>query len=594
MHLRRTPEVLLALTAAVALLIPAGCAKKRDSVTNPRSGPAADFSATPVSGDRPLDVDFTDQSIAGTSTITSFLWSFGDGGQSTEHNTGHLYASPGTYTVSLTVTTAEGSDTKTKANLITVSNGPGTSPPNAAFMATPTGGVAPLDVSFTDQSSPGSSTISSWSWKFGDGGGSPDRNPTHRYLANGTYTCSLTVTTSVGSDTEAKPGYITVSQAPVPPTAEFSGSPLGGRAPLTVQFTDQSATGSAGITQWTWTFGDGATSTLRNPSHTYAAEGSYPVSLTVTTTVGTDSKTKPGYITVTGAAVPPTAEFSGTPTSGAAPLAVNFTDRSTPGTSPITSRSWTFGDGGTSTSTNPSHNYAAPGNYDVSLTVTTADGQNTQSKPAYIKVCQTPVADFSGTPTVGVAPLLVQFTDHSTGGATSWSWDFGDGGTSTSQSPSHVYNALGIYAVSLTVRNACGVNTTTKAAYVTVVDACPNPIYSIARAYWTNIVDTNGDGYRTSGRLYWDANVTLTCTKSVFAKTFYRASGDTTWIPAGQSVCYTINGTNSFDVQYNIISGLPRNCYDFRIVLFECSGATEQAVRGPGDDVDLTNQCFEP
>src|SRR2546422_5514468 len=100
MQPRRAPLALLAATA-LAILIPAGCAKK-DSVTNPKTGPTASFSALPLTGNRPLDVDFTNTSVAGTSAITSVLWSFGDGTTSAAISTGHLYGSAGTYSVSLT------------------------------------------------------------------------------------------------------------------------------------------------------------------------------------------------------------------------------------------------------------------------------------------------------------------------------------------------------------------------------------------------------------------------------------------------------------------------------------------------------------
>jgi len=81
----------------------------------------------------------------------------------------------------------------------------------------------------------------------------------------------------------------------VPPTADFSGNPTSGYAPLTVDFTDLS-TGSP--TSWDWSFGDTGTSTAQNPSHDYTAVGSYTVALTATNAEGSDTETKPDYITV--------------------------------------------------------------------------------------------------------------------------------------------------------------------------------------------------------------------------------------------------------------------------------------------------------
>jgi len=597
MRSRRAPLEFF-LLAVVALLVPFGCSKK-DSPTAPKVGPVANFVAAPTAGNIPLDVDFTNQSTSGSSAITSVLWDFGDGTTSTANSTTHLYGSPGTYSVSLRVTTADGTDRRTRDDYIVVGNGPGSTPPNAAFTAAPTAGSPPLMVNFTDQSSAGSSPITGWSWDFGDGGTSTLQNPSHTFNANGQYTVALSVTTSVGTDTGTKTNYIVVSPAPVPPTAQFSGTPTDGVIPLTVSFTDQSAPGSAAITSRSWTFGDGAQSTLQNPSHTYTTAGTYTVALTVTTSAGSNTNTKTGYVTARPTPVGPTAQFSGTPRSGSAPLDVQFTDQSVPGTSPISGWSWTFGDGGTSTATNPAHTYASPGSYNVALTVTTQDGQNTNTKTSYITPCATPATAFTGAPTSGAAPLNVTFTDLSTGAPTGWLWTFGDGATSTAQSPSHVYTNPGTYNVSLTTTNACGSDTNTKAGYITAQDPCPNPTYSVVSALWDTRKDVKpppiGNGFQESARLRWNADVSPTaCARSVFAKIYYRLLGDSAWTFQGQSTCYTITDSRTGDLGSFTVSGLPMGCYDFRIVLFECNGTAEKAVLDPSGDPDLTLQCFEP
>ena len=170
------------------------------------------------------------------------------------------------------------------------------------------------------------------------------------------------------------------------PTAAFTGTPTSGCAPLTVNFTDQS-TGE--ITGWAWTFGDGGTSDLQNPSHTYTSVGSYTVTLTVTGPSGSDIETKSNYISALGA---PTANFVGSPTSGGAPLTVNFTDQSTGSPS---GWSWTFGDGGTSTAKNPSRVYNSAGLYTVTLTASNACGSDGETKVDYINVTEQPVMHVS-------------------------------------------------------------------------------------------------------------------------------------------------------------------------------------------------------
>ena len=248
------------------------------------------------------------------------------------------------------------------------------------------------------------------------------------------------------------------------PVAGFSALPTTGPATLAVAFTD-SSTGR--ITDWSWDFGDGGTSTDQNPSHNYATNGTYTVALTVTGPGGDNTATQVGYINVT-----PLAQFSGTPTSGDAPLTVTFTNAST-GTDGSTTYAWDFGDGGTSALQNPTHVYTDPlgGNYTVTLTATGPGGSNTNTKPAYINTAAAPapVAGFSGTPPLtGEAPLTVTFTDSSTGVISDWSWDFGDGGTSTAQNPTHNYTTSGTYTVALTVTGPGGSDTATQVGYVNV------------------------------------------------------------------------------------------------------------------------------
>ena len=169
------------------------------------------------------------------------------------------------------------------------------------------------------------------------------------------------------------------------------------------------------------------------------------------------------------------AKFTGTPTSGTVPLTVQFTDTSIG--SP-TSWNWTFGDGSliNATMQNPVHTYATAGTYTVSLNATNAGGSNTTASARYITVLpQSPVAKFTGTPTSGTVPLMVQFTDTSTGSPTSWNWTFGDGSlvNATMQNPVHTYAMVGTYSVSLNAINAGGSNITTQTGFITVLPISP-------------------------------------------------------------------------------------------------------------------------
>lgn len=223
--------------------------------------------------------------------------------------------------------------------------------------------------------------------------------------------------------------------------ADFEGSPLSGAVGDTITFTDLSIP-IGSVTSWDWDFGDGNTSALQNPMHSYSLSGTYDVTLTVYSDALSDSITKPSYITISPALV---ADFLADPSSGGANLIVNFTDQSLG--SPI-SWYWDFGDGSPhSFVRNPVHVYFIAGVHSVTLTV--SDGTYTVATSKDVTVNM--VADFITDVVSGYADLTVNFTDTSWGTPTSWYWDFGDGSYSTEQNPAHTYTTPGHFTVSLTV-----------------------------------------------------------------------------------------------------------------------------------------------
>ncbi len=329
--------------------------------------------------------------------------------------------------------------------------------PVADFSGTPTTGTPPLDVAFTDLSQ---NTITTWDWDFGDGNTSTMQNPVHTYNDPGLYDVKLTVIGPGGTDSLTKLDYIDILY--LPPTADFTADVTSGIAPLSVNFTDLSLDS---VNTWHWDFGNGDTSVLQNPAYVYNDPGTYTVSLTVTGPGGTDTHTKTDYIDVQYPA--PTAGFTAVPTSGPPPLLVEFTDMSA-GT--VTSWSWDFGDGNTSMVQNPNHTYLNPGTYTVSLTVSGPGGNDIETKTDYINVSNLPpTADFTGNPTSGFFPLLVNFTDQTSGGVTSWKWYFGDGNTSATQHPAHTYTSSGQYTVSLLASGPGGNDSIAKENYITVM-----------------------------------------------------------------------------------------------------------------------------
>jgi PKD repeat protein len=491
--------------------------------------PGADFSATPLTGTAPLAVDFNDLS---SGPPTSWLWDFGDGATSTEQHPSHVYASAGTFSVTLTVTNAEGSDSRTQLGYVVVD---APLPPTADFDASPSAGTAPLSVAFSDLST---GPPASWLWDFGDGATSSAQHPVHVYTTPGLYSVTLTASNAGGSDTFTRTDLIAV-QAPLPtvtfePVADArvkstSLSNYGTSPALRVkdsslvfdsylQFDVQGLAGGAAhsallrlyVTDGSSDGGsvhlvdDGWTETGINWANAPVISGA-PLSSAGAVVTGTwvefdvsaavmaegvvsfaltndsgdsayfssrEGANPPELVIEIDSALAPTADFVATPTSGTAPLTVDFSDLSS---GPPESWLWDFGDGATSTEQHPSHVYAESGVYSVTLSVANAQGSDFLTRPGYVVVDAplAPFADLDGSPTTGPAALSVAFTDFSLGPPTSWLWQFGDGATSTDQHPVHVYTTPGLYSVTLTATNAAGSDTFTVTDMVLVEESLP-------------------------------------------------------------------------------------------------------------------------
>ncbi len=456
------------------------------SVSPMMGGVVANFSSNVNSGCSPLTVNFTDHSTGGP---TSWHWTFGNTNNSNSQNPSAVYSLPGTYTATLVVT--NGPSTDSMKEVITVYANP-----VAAFSNTSPTCVG-QNITFTDHSVAGSGPISSWHWDFGDGSNANTANTAnHIYSSPGNYPSSLIVTDTHGCSSSAVVSVV-VNAIPV---AAFSGTPLTScTAPLLVTFTNTSTGGGA---TYSWNFGDGGSSVLTNPTHTYNAIGSYAVTLYVTQNGCVDSLRQPNYVIIQQLV----ADFKADTTRICLGQSISFTDLSVPSPSIW---NWSFGDGTNSAIQNPAHIYLAVGTYTVSLAASDPGGcASNQVKNSYITVLPNPIAGFSNTATSSCsAPFSVTFTD-TTVGAVSWAWSFGDGGTSNASNPSHTYLSNGNYSVKLVIKNANGC--TDSIIKPNLINISPTPAFFIANPtlgcipLTVNFMDTTTTGFVPAASYIWD------------------------------------------------------------------------------------------
>ncbi len=421
-------------------------------------GQTASFSVSTDSGCSPLTVTFTNTSTG----ATSYLWRFGNGNTSVNTNPGAIYTTPGNYTVTLVAINSSGKDSVVKSNLVTVFKKPA-----ANFFAYPTSRCAPVTVLFNDSTVAGSGAEASWLWDFGDGNISTFQNPSHVYKSAGKYTVFLLVTDVNGcTDSIKKQNYIFLSQES---TGSFTASDSSACAPpLVINFTSSVFTKIGGTLKYSWDFGDGSTSTLKDPSHTYTSLGSFTVALSATDSANcTGIFTKVNYININR----DIASFTYNKSSGCPPLKVSFTNTTSP-LAPGSKFLWNYGNGSTSIAKDSVSIYNTPGTYSVKLLVISPSGcTDSVIHSNIITVDSAPVVSFTALDTENCqAPVRVHFYDSTTtGGGLFWHWNFGDGSSSNGQNPSHLYTTFGNFNVSLTATGSNGCPTTlTKAAYVKI------------------------------------------------------------------------------------------------------------------------------
>ena len=408
---------------------------------------------TPISCSVPFSVNFTNNSIGATDN----LWHFGDGDTSTVTNPSHTYINPGSYTVQLRVynDTNGCADSTINTFYIKISNLQG------SFTYAPNTICQNDSIWFYDHST-SIFSISQWKWYFGDGYADFTSGDTavHQYTVPGTYNLRLWVADSLGcSKNVIINNAITINTLPSP---RFSVNNTHGCPPFTANFTDLSFNQqSSTMVGWLWNFGDGATSSLQNPTHIYTDTGSYTVTLTVTDARGCDSTFSiQDYIHLS---FPVPMFVSDTIVCSGDTLCL--TNHST---GDNISSSWNFGDGTpSSTLADVTHAFNVDSTRVIPVTLTVTDQWGCSK--SYIKniTVSKPVARFGAiSQTSDCPPFTAQFVDSSSTDVISWEWIFGDiisGNNNTSyfQTPQHFYANSGVFDVSLSVINTIGCKDTT-------------------------------------------------------------------------------------------------------------------------------------
>ncbi len=384
-------------------------------------------------------VHFQNLSLKGTSDTIAYRWWFGDGDSTDAIQPSHYYPIPGTYQVTLRVTSPCGVDS-TVTKSVNVYPGPRADWTHANACATRYTDF--MDSTILDTIV--NSYEDDWVWDFGNGDSSTLQNPTYIYPLPGTYTVNFTVMTNHGCVDTASHTVVVHHR----PYADFLTADVCLRD--TAFFADSTQLAGDSLVTWNWDFGDGNNSTLQHPSHFFTPADTYFVELIVATNEGcTDTILKPIKVLPL-----PTVNFGMTAVCW--PDTVAYTDSSAIVGDLISAFEWHFGDTQSDTLQNTWHNYAASGTYDVVLWVYTASGC-ADSLLQSLKVNDKPVANF-GFENV-CWPETTLFSDSSAVNAdslVSWNWMFGDSTGDVVANPSHAYAVANTYLVSLEVVSAFG------------------------------------------------------------------------------------------------------------------------------------------
>jgi len=410
----------------------------------------ADFTTSNPSGCTPVVVTFKDNS---TGNPDKWKWEIDQPGIYETKDISALFLNPGTYTIKLTVYKGTDSSSVTRTGLVNVYD-----IPVPVFETDVVEGCNPLKVNFTNKSIPGSGTISTAIWDFGDGNSGSAINPVQTYRTSGRYNVTLTVGNSFGCKKSITyPNFIHVYDS-VKSDFNFVTIPSCG-APFPVQFRDTSI--GKNIVEWKWSFGDGQTSNLQHPTNNYASVGNFTAQLITKNINGCTDTIKKTVTVISGNFL---VSFTN-PDRVCKNSQITFTNTSSP-LNLADSAFWDFGDGSQSRKISPTKVYGVPGIYTITLTM--YFGTCKLTKTGTVEILPGPQIDFSATPLKACEPpLTVNFTNNVTNG-TVRQWVIG---TIRRPQPNPVVTltAYGNYNVSLVAETSDGcLDTLTRPNYIQI------------------------------------------------------------------------------------------------------------------------------
>jgi len=530
--------------------------------------PTAGFSVDLLSGCAPTQVQFENQS---SDNATSFLWSFpgGNPASSTEENPQVVYDQPGTYSVTLEVSNAAGTDLITLPDAVVLGDGP--------------------DPAFTFSNDPGQTLVAfsnnsqnadSYLWDFAGLGSSTEADPSFDFPGAGTYAVALTATNGCGSNT-----FILSVDIVLPPSAHFAADASPGCAPLPVAFTDQSEGNATG---WSWSFPGGtpAGSDEPNPVVTYENPGTYAVQLIASNAAGQDTLVLEDLIQVD---APPEAAFSPSNTLGE--TVVDFANASTGATDYI----WDFAGLGSSTEAEPSFDFPGDGDYPVQLIALNPCGSDTLIQT--VTLVTAPEAGFTSSNASGCAPLAVQFSDQSSDNATSWTWSFPGGTPASSNQPSPTvnYDQPGVYDVQLVVSNAAGADTLLQTAWVEVLDL-PSADFSFVQ---NGTVVQFSNASASGSSFLWDFGDGTTSTEEEPVHN-YEEEGDYALSLTVSNACGSDTAIDSLSVLFSLptadfTADATTGCAPLTVAFFNASSADTESVEWTFEGgAPATSTSFSP